>query len=62
MQARADGNATADPYLATRRCHEDRASSVNLLNTAKFTDEGGHIWLTADQEDDFALLRKSYGG
>jgi CheY-like chemotaxis protein/nitrogen-specific signal transduction histidine kinase len=31
---------------------------VNLLNNAaKYTDEGGHIWLTADREGDFALLR-----
>jgi PAS domain S-box-containing protein len=31
---------------------------VNLLNNAaKYTDEGGHIWLTADQEGDFALLQ-----
>ncbi len=31
---------------------------VNLLtNAAKYTDEGGHIWLTAEQEGDVAALR-----
>ncbi len=31
---------------------------VNLLaNAAKFTDEGGHIWLTAEQQNDECVLR-----
>jgi PAS domain S-box-containing protein len=31
---------------------------VNLLNNAaKYTDEGGHIWLTVQQEDDACVLR-----
>jgi signal transduction histidine kinase/CheY-like chemotaxis protein len=31
---------------------------VNLLtNSAKYTDEGGHIWLTAQQEDGECVLR-----
>jgi len=31
---------------------------VNLLNNAaKYTDEGGHIWLTVEQEDDACVLR-----
>ncbi len=31
---------------------------VNLLtNAAKYTDEGGHIWLTVQQEGDEAVLR-----
>jgi len=31
---------------------------VNLLhNAAKYTDEGGHIWLTVQQEDDACVLR-----
>ena len=31
---------------------------VNLLNNAaKYTDEGGHIWLSAQQEDNYAVLR-----
>ncbi len=31
---------------------------VNLLNNAaKYTDEGGHIWLTVRQEDDACVLR-----
>ena len=31
---------------------------VNLLtNAAKYTDEGGHIWLTAQQEGDEVVLR-----
>src|SRR4030095_13364916 len=31
---------------------------VNLLtNAAKYTDEGGQIWLTARQEEDAAVLR-----
>src|SRR5262249_14319309 len=31
---------------------------VNLLtNAAKYTDEGGHIWLTADLEGNEAVLR-----
>ncbi len=31
---------------------------VNLLNNAaKYTDEGGHIWLTIQQEGDYAVLR-----
>jgi signal transduction histidine kinase len=31
---------------------------VNLLNNAaKYTDEGGHIGLTIEQEANFALLR-----
>jgi PAS domain S-box-containing protein len=32
--------------------------AVNLLNNAaKYTDEGGHIWLTLQQEGDHAVLR-----
>ena len=31
---------------------------VNLLNNAaKYTDEGGHVWLTVQQEDDACVLR-----
>jgi signal transduction histidine kinase/CheY-like chemotaxis protein len=31
---------------------------INLLtNAAKYTDEGGHIWLTVQQEDDECVLR-----
>ena len=31
---------------------------VNLLtNAAKYTDEGGHIWLTVEQEGEEAVLR-----
>ena len=31
---------------------------VNLLtNAAKYTDEGGHLWLTVEQEGDTAVLR-----
>lgn len=31
---------------------------VNLLtNAAKYTDEGGHIWLTLDPDGEFAVLR-----
>src|SRR5450432_1282604 len=31
---------------------------VNLLtNAAKYTDEGGHVWLTLNQEDEEAVLR-----
>ena len=31
---------------------------VNLLtNAAKYTDPGGHIWLTAEQEGDEVVLR-----
>jgi signal transduction histidine kinase len=41
----------ADPHRVTQ------IVSNLLNNAAKYTDAGGHIWLTVDAEDDMAVLR-----
>jgi len=36
---------------------------MNLLtNAAKYTDQGGHIWLTAQREGDHVLIRVKDNG
>ena len=51
-------------HAATSRCSCTptrrgwRRSIGNLLNNAcKFTDKGGHIWLTVEQDGDEAVIR-----
>ncbi len=47
-----------DPiWLAADAARLEQAVVNLLTNAAKYTDEGGHIWLTLDREGDRAVLR-----